>query len=65
MTVEGTRGKSQGSVSGLGLEHLGRWRCGSVKREKEGRFGRERITLVVDSMSLRFQWALEVEMFSI
>lgn len=29
----------------------------------EGRFGGERVSLVVDSMSLRFQWALEIEIF--
>lgn len=65
MTVKGTKRRSQGSGSGLGLEHLGRWRCGSVKREEEGRFWGERMSLAVDSMSLRFQWALEVEIFSI
>lgn len=31
---------------------------------KNGRFGGEIISLVIDSMSLRFQWALKVEIFS-
>lgn len=36
--------------------------CGSVRRESEARQVWGEIGLVIDGMSLRFQWALEVEM---
>lgn len=35
MIVARTKGKSQGSSSGLGFEHVDRWGCGSDRRESE------------------------------
>lgn len=62
--VADRKGRGQGPGPGLGSEHLGGQAGGSTRRENEGGkvLGRD-MSLSVDSMSLRFQWALEVEIF--